>query len=330
MKKKNLSLFTSRTILGLFMLIAFSLNSIAQTDSTAVKAKKQKYTGPMPCAAVNSHNGSLVPVGTYVFINKYFNITRDQLYSGTEEMDFPTTPGSRAFYYEELQTALRTGIIKGVDARLIMSFFEKKLDRLTPSSDITDINGGIGDMKLFVRYGVLSQKTSPINLIVGIGSTIPLGSTDAEDNAGNVLPGSMQLGSGSWNPLFELGVHKVKKRQWMSGYFMYMYAMDGELGPNVFTRSNVLKYNFAYAYAITKMFDLGAEINSEMLTKAKLNDVELDNTGGHVVQFTPEIHFKFAKGMHLDISLPIPIYQDLNGPQFGYTSSIVGKLAMKF
>ena len=116
----------------------------------------------------------------------------------------------------------------------------------------------------------------------------------------------------------------------MSGYFMYMYAMDGELGPNTFTRSNVLKYNAAYAYAINKMFDLGAEINCEMLSKAQLNGTELDNTGGHVIHFTPEVHFKFAKGMHFDISMPIPLYQDLNGPQLGYSSLIVGKLAMKF
>ncbi len=208
---------------------------------------------------------------------------------------------------------------------------KKKLDRLLPTSDVTDINTGLGDMKLFARYGILSQKTGPFNLIAGVGTTIPVGTTDATDNLGKLLPGSMQLGSGSWNPLFELGIHKIKKRHWMSGYFMYMYAMEGSLGENTFTRSDVFKYNIAYAYAISKKFDLGAEINCEMLSKAELDGVELDNTGGNIVFFTPEIHFKFAHLMHLDLSAPIAVYQNLNATQLGYSpSSVVIKLAMKF
>ncbi len=292
MKKKYQLLFISRLLPILFIFIGLSSNALAQKDSTAVK--KKKYDGPIPCASVNSHNGSLVPVGTYVFINKYFNINRDRLFTDAEEIDFPATPGARSFYYEELQTAFRTGVIKGVDVRLIVSLFEKKLDRLLPTSDVTDINGGLGDMKLFARYGILSQKTGPFNLIAGIGTTIPVGTTDATDNLGKLLPGSMQLGSGSWNPLFELGMHKIKKRHWVSGYFMYMYAMEGSLGEDAFTRSDVFKYNVAYAYAVNKMFDLGAEINCEMLSKAELNGVELDNTGGHAVFFTPGIHYKTA------------------------------------
>ena len=323
---KNYSII--RLFLILFVVAGLSANAVAQTDSTKA-AKAKKYTGPVPCASVNSHNGSLIPVGTYVFINRYFNVGKDQLYSGTDEVGF-TAPGARGFYYQELQTAFRTGIIKGVDVRLIMSLFQKRLDRNTPASDITDINSGLGDAKLIGRYGIFNQKTGPFNLIAGIGVTIPMGTTDAEDNSGNLLPSSMQLGSGSWNPLFEVGIHKIVKRHWTSGYFVYMLAMEGELGSDAFTRSDALKYNFAYAYAISQMFDIGAELNGELKSKAEVNGAALDNTGGHVLYFSPELHFKFAKLMHFDISFPIPVYQDLNGPQLGTSSMIVAKLAMKF
>ncbi len=91
-----------------------------------------------------------------------------------------------------------------------------------------------------------------------------------------------------------------------------------------------LKYNLAYAYALSNKFDIGAEINCELKDKAILNDVEQDKTGGHVMFFSPEVHFKFAKNMHLDLSYAIPFLQDLNGPQLGYSSMVVVKLVMKF
>ena len=140
----------------------------------------------------------------------------------------------------------------------------------------------------------------------------------------------MQLGSGSWNPLFEVGMHKIIKRSWISAYFVYMLALDGELGEHTFKRSSAFKYNLAYAYALSNMFDIGAEINCEHKDKAELNGEEMDVTGGHVMFFAPEVHFKFAKDMHLDFSYAIPFLQDLNGPQLGYTSMAVVKLAMKF
>ncbi|MBT7829665.1 MAG: hypothetical protein HN708_05280 [Candidatus Marinimicrobia bacterium] len=78
--------------------------------------KPAKYTGPMPCASVNSHNGSLVPVGTYVLIGRYFNVNKDELLGGSDVIDF-ISPGVSGFAYQELQSAFRTGIIKGVDVR---------------------------------------------------------------------------------------------------------------------------------------------------------------------------------------------------------------------
>ena len=222
---------------------------------------------------------------------------------------------------------------------MILSTFQKRLDREIPSynaagvkskTTITDINSGFGDAKIIGRYGILNQKTGPFNLIAGVGTTIPFGSTDATDNRGVLLPGAMQLGSGSWNPLFEVGMHKIIKRNWISAYFVYMMAMDGKLGEHTFKRSSVFKYNLAYAYALSSMFDVGAEINCEIKDKAVKNGVDVETTGGHVMFFAPELHFKFAKNMHLDLSYAIPFLQDLNGPQLGYTSMVVVKLAMKF
>ncbi|MCK5070594.1 MAG: transporter [Desulfocapsa sp.] len=326
---KNFSFKAHSLALSFFMVVGLSANAMAQTDS-----KAGKYTGPKPVAAVNSHNGSLVPVGSYIFINKYFNVTKDQLYSDNNEVSFTPPLDQRAkadaFYYQELQTVFRTGIAKNIDARFIFSTFEKRIDRQTATLATTDINKGIGDAKLIARYGLMSQKDSYMNLIAGVGVTVPFGSTDETDNAGKLLPGSMQLGSGSWNPILELGMHKIIRQHWVSAYFSAMFAVEGELGPHDFTRSNAYKYTFAYNYAVSHMWDVGVELNGEIKNEAELNENEVINTGGHTVFLSPQVHFKFAKNMHLGLCAPIAVYHDLNGPQLGYETSVIAKLSMKF
>ena len=313
--------------------VAVDTTPVAEVDAVpAPKAAKKplKYTGPMPCASINSHNGSLVPVGTYVVISKYFNVTKDELFSGSDVIDF-SSPGAKEFAYQEVQTAFRTGIIKNVDVRLITSYFIKSMDRLKPNgAEFSDENAGFGDFKLIGRYGIMNQKTGPANVIAGIGTTIPVGTTDEVDVNGNVLPGSMQLSSGSFNPIFELGMHKIKKQNWNSLYLSYMWARDGELGPNVFKRSSVLKYNYAYSHAVHQKLDVGFELNGEVKSKAETNGVAIESTGGHTIFVSPEAHFKFSKTIHFGLCVPIAVYQDLNGPQLGGGSMIVTKFDVKF
>ena len=348
------SFITQQLMLILFVVIGFSTNAVAQTDLTLAdtdailiaandteaaqttdqvkKAKKgKKYTGPMPVAAANSHNGSLIPVGSYVYNNKYFNVTKDQYYSGTNKVAFADSGlPMREFSYQDLQTIFRAGVMKNVDVRVLFSTIEKNLYRMTSEGMIKDTTSGLADTKIIGRYGILNQKTGPFNLIAGIGVTIPTGSTDEKGNNGLLLPASMQLGSGSWNPIFEIGMHKVVKRHWLSAYFTYVLATEGDLGPHDFTRSNVFKYTFAYNYAISRLFDLGIELNGDVFSRAELNGVKQDITGGHTVFLSPQIHWKFSKSMHLDLCVPIPVYHDLNGPQLGIESMVVAKFAWKF
>ncbi|MCK5520385.1 MAG: transporter, partial [Candidatus Marinimicrobia bacterium] len=223
------------------------------------------------------------------------------------------------------------GIIKGVDVRLITSTFTKSMDRFKPDgTKFTDTNNGLGDFKLVGRYGIFNQKTGPANVIVGAGVTIPVGTTDAVDSNGNLLPGGMQLGSGSWNPMFEFGAHKVSKQHWNSVHFLYVMSMKGELGPHEFTRSQVLKYNYAYNYALNNKFDVGAELNGEIKSMGVLNGVDLATSGGHAIYFAPEVHYKFSKKAYMGICAPIPVYENLNGPQLGGGLMIVANVVVKF
>ncbi len=185
-------------------------------------------------------------------------------------------------------------------------------------------------MTFFSRYRVFSQKKKdPFNLAVGFGLEMPTGATDEKDSSGKT-PGYIQPGGGAWNPILEVGAHKVMGQHWFGSYFLYKMTTEGELGNKDFERPDVFKYNFSYGYALSRYFDLELELNGLVKSKAELAGKELNNSGGHMFFLTPGFHLKIRKGMHFGLCTPVTIYRDLNGIQPAEDYRVVAKFAMKF
>jgi len=315
------------TILFVFIFLTFPVNA---------EQKCEKAKGPKPVGAANSSNGGVFSKGKYGVIFKYFYFKQDQLYNGTDEVDFirpqKGQKGKKAYEktVQDCRLTLRTGISDNFDARLIIPFLDKEMKRMSFKNDFTDSNSSIGDIKLISRYRIMSQKKKdPFNLAVGAGLKMPTGETDEKDSSGKT-PGFLQTGSGSWDPIVELGAHKVMGQHWLSSHLIYLITSKGDLGDYDFEKPDVFKYNFAYAYALSYLFDLGLELNGVVKSKAEKDGIRNDNSGGHVIYLSPEIHFKFRKGMHLDLCVPISVYRDLNGTQLSEDYRVVVKLAMTF
>jgi hypothetical protein len=328
-KNKRIPALFQRLFLALSALIMFAVPDAAAQQ--AVPQKNLKAVGP-----VNSSNGAVYGKGEYGIILKYISFTQDHLYEGDDEVNYARPEkgqkGKKCSEQttEEYQFTVRTGIFDSIDARLVIPFFDKEMKRQSSSQDFTDKNSGIGDIKLISRYRIWSQKKKdPFNLALGVGLKMPTGSTDEKDSSGN-CPGFIQTGSGSWDPIIELGAHKLVGRSFLSTHFLYTMTTEGELGAEDYEKPDVFKYNVGYAYALSRLFDLQCELNGEVKGKAELAGREQDNTGGHVIYLSPGVHFKFRKGMHFDMCVPIPIYRDLNGTQLSEEYRMVAKLAMKF
>ncbi len=328
-RTKRIPFTVQSVFLMMSVLIVFTVPAGAAQKNTP--ANSLKAVGP-----VNSSNGALYEKGQYGIIFKYITYKEDQLFHGTDKVDFsPPQKGQKGKKtYEktlqQYQLTLRTGIFDNFDARLVIPFFDKEMKRQSFKEDFTDENSRIGDIKLISRYRIWSQKKKdPFNLAFGVGLKMPTGSTDEKDSGGK-YPGFIQTGSGSWDPIIELGAHKIIRRSFISSHFMYTMTTKGELGSRDFERPDVFKYNFAYAYALSDLFDLGLELNGEAKGKAELDGQKQDDTGGHIIYLSPGVHFKFHKGMHFDVCVPIPVYRDLNGTQLSEDYRMVAKLAMKF
>lgn len=325
-----------RLTTGLLWLVAswcqpmFGLASETSQPSTA-------YNGARPVGAVNSSNGGVYKKGQYGIILKYITYDQDELYDGTDSIDY-TRPAQgekpsktiKEKSYNQFQATLRAGIAENIDARVIIPFIDKELERQSYNMDFSEDNSGIGDIKVVTKYQFLSQKKKdPFNLALGIGLQVPTGDTDETDSSGST-PGYLQTGSGSWDPILELGAHKVIRSHWFSTYFMYKMSTEGELGDIDYEKPDVFKYNFAYAYGLSNLFDLEIELNGEAKNKAEKDGVEQENSGGHMVFLTPGVHIKFYKQMHFDVGVAFPVYRDVNGTQVTENYRFVSKLACKF
>ncbi len=303
-------------------------------DQKMAQAKKMRE---QPMGVVVGSNGGVFPIGKYAAILRYYHLDYDQMYQGTNKIDLPslgTGSGASKQVYERslemVNLVLRAGILENVDVRALIPFRDKEMKMRTAMSDITQDNSGFGDIKLISRYRLMSQKAGdPLNLAVGLGVELPTGSTDST-HEGSTQPYFLQGGSGSWDPIFEIGAHKVMGANWLSAHVMYQINTEGELGSNDFEAPDQLNYNLGYMHALSQYLDLGVEVNGEARSKAELNGVEQTSTGGHSVYITPELNIKFGHGVVLGLSMPIAVYHDLNGTQVGDEYRIAAKLAYFF
>ncbi len=333
--KKEWKMSRAKGALKFILLLLLACMLSIATAQAAPNKKMGK--GPKPVGAVNSGNGGVYKKGTYGVILKYITFEQDQLYDGNDKVDFVRPvkgkkPGRKACKkdFNKYQMVLRTSLWDNFDARLIIPVFDKGLDRKSFKDSFSDSNTGFGDLTIFGRYRVFAQKKKdPFNLAVGIGLEMPTGATDEKDSKGKT-PGYIQPGGGAWNPILEIGAHKIMGRQWFGSHFLYKMTTEGELGNMDFERPDVFKYNFSYGYALSKYFDLELELNGEVKSKAEKEGIKMKNSGGHMLFLTPGVHVKVRKGMHFGLCVPMPIYRDLNGTQLSEDYRVVAKFAVKF
>ncbi len=324
---KGSCIFTAILLL-IFLFMLFAVPGVA-----APAGKK----GPRPVGATNSSNGGVYNPGEYGVIMKYITFQQDNLYNGDDEVSFTPPgkgmkPGKKVYEknLQQYQLILRTGLWQNIDARLIIPFFDKELKRKSFAADFSDDNTGLGDMMLFSRYRLMSQKKKdPLNLAIGFGLQLPTGETDERDSSGKT-PGYLQPGGGAWSPIFEVGAHKIIGPHWFGSHLLYKNSTEGELGDKDFTRPDVFKYNVSYGYALSNYFDLQLEVNGEVKSKAELNGAAMKNSGGHSLFISPGVHFKIAKGIHCGICAPITVYRHVNGVQPTEDYRLVAKFAVKF
>ncbi|HDR14478.1 MAG TPA: transporter [Desulfobacteraceae bacterium] len=282
-----------------------------------------------PKGPLHTGGGNVFDVGEYQLLLRYVNFKQDQLYDGTSKTNY-SAPGPYERTTENYQLAFRAGIIRNVDLRVIAPVLGREMKRKTKRDDLTQNNFGLGDIRLIGRYRLLAQnKGDNFNMAVGLGIKMPTGNTN-EHKDGELLPGYLQPGTGSWDPILELAAHRGAGRHRYGAHLIYRLSTGGERGEQDFECPDDFQYNMAYVYGLSRHLDIFMEMNGRYMTKAKLAGITQENTGGHTIHLTPGFNIKFTPKMHISLGVPIMAYRDLNGEQLSEDYRISTKLVYKF
>ncbi|NDV19063.1 hypothetical protein GO013_06470 [Pseudodesulfovibrio sp. JC047] len=281
--------------------------------------KGRPDTKPVKCIGlVNMSNGIVLPKGKISGSVKYRYVHKNNLYDGSTRKT-GTYNGKYDRVNQSVQLTAKAGLFENFEARVMVPFWDKAVDRNygnPPRSADTNTVQGLGDVVVMGRYALMSQRKGDwMNLAFGAGLKMPTGDSDTKNDfpfstAHEYMGPGAQLGTGSWDPKFELGATKFFGRSRVDAHFMYTISGDGAHDSR---KGNQFKYNFGYGYALNKYFDVELELNGVDQKRHWYDGSAAKSTGGHTIYITPGIHWKFAEKAHLSLGVPIVAYRYLNG-----------------
>ncbi len=181
-----------------------------------------------------------------------------------------------------------------------------------PARDFTTTS--FADSAVFARYDLLRKM-------------VPGGYTRLSPEIGLKVPSGGAFGTGSTDPIGALIFSHIRDPHWLIADTQFTYTTTGNDG---LRRGNSWNYDLAYLYRLLPRNGLGIpsvmlvlELNGAHVRRARLNGMQLPDTGGNLLFFSPGIEFIVSNRMVLEFSSPIPVGRDLNGSQIKPASSFI-------
>lgn len=180
---------------------------------------------------------------------------------------------------------------------------------------------GFGDATLLGRYQVFQAdrtgETFRAQILAGL--KFPTGRDDARDQLGR-LPQTLQLGSGSYDPILG-GVFTWQRLQWQAdfdlGYQFNTSANDFQFG-------DTLTHNASFQYRLSPRtlpdegvpsFVYGVlELNGIWADRSESSGQDIAASGGYTLFLSPGLQYVTTRWV-AELSVQVPIIQDLNGSQ---------------
>lgn len=214
-----------------------------------------------------------------------------------------------------------------------------------PAANFTMTSDGIGDITVLGKYRIHANDnlvpTNQVSFLMGL--SLPTGSIDKKfsNNTitafnGTLLPFKMQLGSGTFDPIFGLTYQGSRDPFWWGANArLETHLYDNSQG---YHRANEFRYDF---YAMKQVHDrvvVHTQLNgwyegtfsdepedqrfrgAGHFEKNPNNNIisplfDPDNYGGHKLAISFGVQFQPIPLHVIEVTATIPVYQDLNGPQ---------------
>ena len=215
----------------------------------------------------------------------------------------------------------------------VLPYADNELTLTSGGQRVTRRAGGFGDFTVFGRYTLVQRDWPGRNFRVApfAGVKAPTGDDDERDALG-LLPPSVQVGSGSWDPL--VGV--------VATYQTLDYQVDAQIGyqanneANGFEAGDVARLDGSLQYRLWPRALSGGlpgflygviEANLIHQGKDRIGGSTDPNSGGTRLFLTPGIQY-VTKRWIAEGAVQIPVSQDLNGKTL--ENDYIGRISVRF
>ncbi len=192
---------------------------------------------------------------------------------------------------------------------------------------------GFGDLTVFGRYTVVQQDQPGRNFRVApfAGVKAPTGADNKSDALG-LLPPSVQVGSGSWDPFGGVVLTYQTLDYQVDGQFSYQAKTEA----NGFEAGDVARFDASLQYrllprefsgGLPDFLYLVIESNLVHQQKNRLNGITDPNSGGTRLFLTPGLQY-VSKRWIAEAAVQVPVSQNLNGSAL--ENDYIGRLSVRF
>lgn len=185
---------------------------------------------------------------------------------------------------------------------------------------------GLGDISVMGLYTLRESEIGhpAEKLMVGFGLKTPTGENDENNESGKRVHAMMQLGTGSWDPLFIINYMREFSPFVLQGNLFYQVATEGDEG---YEFGDQISIDIIASYPVNAYISPGLGLNGLHTGSDKDHDDNFsrpetslldnpDNTGITAFYVTPSINVKIPKtGCGADLEFQYPLYQHARGIQ---------------
>ncbi len=182
-----------------------------------------------------------------------------------------------------------------------------RLERNDPDgSGARTVSSGTADSTIFARYDVLRRN-------------VRAGSTRLAPEIGLKLPTGGTFGRGSTDVIAGLVFSHIRDPDWIVSDVQFTRRGEDDDGLRSGDR---FRFDLAYLRRVFPREGPGEpmtlavlELNGESVARSEVAGVTLSDSGGTVLYVSPGIELLLSRRFVLELSLPVPVFVDLNGIQ---------------
>jgi hypothetical protein len=301
--------------------------------------------------AVNAHHGGegglsgagiagpIVTIPAYPlpkkskFVSFITNYTNADIFSDSRLRKF----GKRGEDVDVVENALSPSITAGIGLTEKLSasvsipyIFRFGVRRVEGTPEIISKGNsiGVGDINFFGLYEFFHSEEHDLHAALLGGLKIPSGVVHARDHSRKIFRAEHQPGTGSWDPQIGLALSKHAGLFHVDTNGMYRFSTKG-IQETIL--GDVINYNLAVSYLVGSTNDhldkvfinkirnnqlkwhLILEANGSWVEKPKVQSEREENEGGTLIYLSPGIRGIINNNLVANLSVGLPVIQNLNG-----------------